>query len=108
MLKPCAFGVDVGGTAIKLGLFQTDGILLEKWQIPTRTEENGRHILPDILRSMNEKLDEKGISWTELEGVGMGVPGPVAEDGTVIRCVNLGWDVFNVPEKMRHDILLLA
>jgi len=102
MLKPCAFGIDVGGTAIKLGLFQTDGTLLEKWQIPTRTEEDGRHILPDILRSMNEKLCEKRISWTELEGVGIGVPGPVAEDGTVIRCVNLGWDVFNVPEKMRE------
>lgn len=44
-MKPYAFGVDIGGTAIKLGLFQTDGTLLEKWQLPTRTEENGAHVI---------------------------------------------------------------
>ena len=33
-MKRYAFGVDVGGTTIKLGLFSEDGTLLEKWEIP--------------------------------------------------------------------------
>ena len=40
MGKYC-IGVDVGGTSIKLGLFATEGELLEKWEIPTRKENNG-------------------------------------------------------------------
>lgn len=100
-MRPYAFGVDIGGTAIKLGLFQTDSNLLEKWSIPTRIKEKGRHILPDVIASIRSKLEERGIPWGGVEGVGIGVPGPVAEDGTVHRCINLGWDVFNIPERIR-------
>lgn len=96
-MKPYAFGVDIGGTAIKLGLFQTDGTLIEKWQIPTRTEESGWFILTDALASVREATERHAIPWGAIEGVGMGVPGPVGDDGTVFGCVNLGWDVFNVP-----------
>lgn len=101
-MKPYAFGIDIGGTAVKTGLFQTDGTLLEKWKIPTRTEENGRFVLPDALDSIQTVLERRGLSWAEIEGVGMGVPGPVGEDGMVLRCINLGWDVFSVPGKMRE------
>ena len=100
-MRPYAFGVDIGGTAIKLGLFQTTGELTEKWSIPTRIEDNGEHVLPDVIASIRAKLDERAIPWDQVEGVGMGVPGPVKEDGTVMRCINLGWDVFNIPEKIR-------
>lgn len=93
--------MDIGGTAIKLGLFQTSGELIEKWSIPTRTQDNGEYVLPDVIESVRSTLDKHGIPWEEVEGVGMGVPGPVREDGTVMRCVNLGWDVFNIPEKIR-------
>lgn len=99
-MKPYAFGVDIGGTAIKLGLFQTDGTLLEKWQIPTRTQEKGTLVLPDVLKTVGVRMEQNGITWDNLEGLGMGVPGPVGDDGTVFGCVNLGWDVFNVPEKL--------
>ena len=101
-MRPYAFGVDVGGTAIKLGFFQTDGTLVKKFQIPTRTEENGIYILPDILHAMLTTMVEQQITWDDVEGVGMGVPGPVTEDGTVLRCINLGWDVFSIPEKLRE------
>ena len=47
------FGIDVGGTSVKCGLFQTDGTLLEKWEIPTRTENGGSEILPDIAKSVD-------------------------------------------------------
>ena len=102
MMRPYAFGVDIGGTAVKLGLFTTDGELIEKWSIPTRIEDNGNNILPDVIASIRSKREERGIPWEQVEGVGMGVPGPVREDGTVMRCINLGWDVFNIPEKIRQ------
>lgn len=94
------FGVDIGGTAIKLGLFSCDGPLLEKWELPTDTRSQGEHILPDVARSMEAKLREKSIDAREVQGIGMGVPGPVAADGTVNECVNLGWGVFNIKERL--------
>lgn len=99
-MKTYAFGVDIGGTAVKLGLFTTDGKLLETWQIITRTELKGVHILDDIASTIKEKMDEKGLYAPDIEGIGMGVPGPIGPDGTVFKCVNLGWDIFNVEHKM--------
>ena len=95
-MKKYAFGADVGGTTVKMGLFETSGNLLETWEIPTVTENDGAAILPDISRTIAEKMDEKNISPDDVEGVGMGVPGPVGSDGTVFKCVNLGWGVINV------------
>lgn len=101
-MRPYAFGADVGGTTVKIGMARTDGTLLDKWQIPTRTEEHGRYILTDILDAVRERIKLNGISWQDVEGVGFGVPGPVTEDGTVIKCVNLGWDVFNLQDTVQH------
>lgn len=97
-MKKYAFGADVGGTTVKMGLFETTGNLLETWEIPTVTENQGAAILPDISRTISEKLKEKGISTDDVEGIGMGVPGPVGSDGTVFKCVNLGWEVINVEQ----------
>lgn len=99
-MKTYAFGVDIGGTAIKIGFFTTAGDLLEHWEIPTRTEEDGSYILSDITNSVNQYLEEKQISKLDVEGVGIGVPGPVGPDGTVFKCVNLGWGVFNVEQRL--------
>ena len=101
-MKAYAVGVDVGGTSVKLGLFSLEGALLDKWEIPTRTEGKGGKILPDVVRSIEEKLAEKGVSPQEVEGVGIGVPGPVDGDSTVRKCVNLGWDVFDLKARMNE------
>jgi glucokinase len=101
-MRPYAFGVDVGGTSVKLGLFSSEGILLEKWEIPTRTENNGEHVLPDIAASILSKLSERNLPFEEIEGIGIGVPGPVSADFTVNKCINLGWGVFNLKEKMNQ------
>ena len=82
-----AFGIDVGGTTVKCGLFDAEGELLEKWEIPTRTEDNGRSILPDIAQTIKDKAAEKKISKEEVLGVGIDVPGPVLEGGVVNICV---------------------
>lgn len=99
-MKKYGFGVDIGGTTIKLGLFHTDGELLDKWEIPTRKEQNGEGILPDVSAAIDEKIRERGIDSSDVQGVGVGVPGPVTPEGVVRKCVNLGWGVFNVEEAL--------
>ena len=103
MGKKC-IGIDVGGTTVKLGLFEMDGTLLEKWEIPTRKEENGTFILPDAAASVKEKLSERGLSLSDLAGAGLGLPGPVMPDGFVGVCVNLGWKNKN-PQKELSALL---
>ena len=100
-------GIDIGGTTIKIGLFykkqgQANEVaeLIEKWEIETDTSDNGCHILDDIALSINNKLDEKQISRNDILGAGVGVPGPVTKDGRVLKCINLGWDVFNIEDKL--------
>jgi glucokinase len=100
MGKKYAFGVDIGGTSVKIGLFDTDGVILEKWEIPTNTAENGKAILPDIAAAIEAKLAERKIAKSEVAGIGMGVPGPVDSRGNVLCCANLGWGTFNVEEAL--------
>ena len=92
------FGVDLGGTFVKLASFTEDGALLDKWQIPTVTENVGKQILPDIAASMDAYIREKGWKHEDIVGVGMGVPGAVDKDGIVDQCDNLGWPTQNVRE----------
>lgn len=98
-MKYC-FGVDIGGTTIKMGLFSENGDILDKWEIVTRRADGGAAVPYDIAAAIEDKLTEKGLSRSDFAGVGIGVPGPITEDGTVMKCANLGWDVFNVNEKM--------
>ena len=96
------FGVDIGGTTVKLGVFDENGNLHEKWEIPTRKEEEGKYIIPDICKSMDEYIIKEGISIDDVKGIGIGVPGPVTKEGVVLNCINLGWGVFNVEEAFKE------
>ncbi|MDD6658090.1 MAG: ROK family glucokinase [Lachnospiraceae bacterium] len=95
-----SFGVDVGGTTIKMGLFDLEGNVLDKWEIITRTENGGVNVLPDIAEAVKGKMSEKSISKEDVVGVGIGVPGPVDAKGVVHKCVNLGWGVLNINEEL--------
>ena len=90
-------GVDVGGTTVKMGMFSDTGELLDKWEIPTRRKNNGKYILSDIVDSIEEKRE---TFEGNIKGIGVGIPGPVTADGTVLKCANLGWDVFSVSNKL--------
>lgn len=91
-------GVDVGGTTVKLGFFDVEGNLLDKWEIPTRTENGGNQILPDVAASIQAKIAEKKIDKADVAGVGLGAPGPIDSQGVVYNAVNLGWGVFSIKE----------
>lgn len=105
-MKEYILGVDIGGTTVKLGLFKLQEQLLEKWEIKTRREHEGEYIIGDIVESLENKLKEKNISKENVLGLGIGVPGPVKDDGTVLKCVNLGWKVFNIVQEVNKIIKL--
>ena len=100
-MKYC-FGVDIGGTTVKLGLFTTDGEIVDKWEIKTRTENQGEAVLPDIAEALKEKLEEKKIDRDEVEGLGVGVPAPVNTEGVVQNTANLGWGYKEVKREMEE------
>ena len=112
-MEKYVFGIDLGGTTVKLGLLSVEGELLDKWEIPTNTANGGATILQDIAAALRGKLNEKGIEKDEVLGAGMGVPGAVLEDRYVKPCVNLnGWggdvagalsDLCGFPVKAAND-----
>lgn len=96
-----AFGVDIGGTTVKLGLFDKDGCVLDKWEIPTVKDNDGASILPDVAESIRGKMQEKSITKEDIVGIGVGAPGAVDDQGTLVGgAVNLGWGVFNIPKAL--------
>ena len=94
------FGVDLGGTTVKIAYFDENGTMLTKWEIPTVTSGGGSQILPDIAASIRQFIAQKTINPADIIGVGIGVPGPVNGKGIVNKCVNLGWGVFNIAEDL--------
>lgn len=101
-MKNYCFGIDVGGTTVKMGLFRIDGQVLDKWEIPTRTENGGEAILPDIAASALAKLQEKGIVKEDVAGIGIGIPGPINDQGTVPHTANLGWGYKEVTKELEE------
>ncbi len=101
-MKEYCFGIDIGGTTVKCGLFNVKGEILEKWEIPTRTENNGINILPDVAAAINDKIQERQIDRADVAGVGVGIPGPVDEDGAVICAVNLHWGYVQLEDQLER------
>ncbi len=103
-MEQVVFGVDIGGTTVKIGLFEATGTLMDKWEIPTRTEEDGKEVLPDIAKSIEAKLSEKSLSKEQVIGVGVGIPGPVDSEGIVHGAVNLGWGKIDLDDALGNLI----
>lgn len=99
MSKYC-YGVDIGGTTVKMGVFSPDGELLRKWEIPTIKDNNGAQVIPDIAAAINKDMEENNISKSDVIGVGMGAPGPIDKTGVIYKAANLGWGVINIEEQL--------
>ena len=94
------FGIDLGGTTVKIAWFDDTGNMLTKWEIPTRTQEGGKYILPDIAASIGAFIAREQVAREDILGIGIGVPGPVSHEGVVNKCINLGWGVFNISQEL--------
>ena len=99
-MKKYCFGADIGGTTVKLGLFDTEGNVLDKWEIKTHTENEGAAILPDTAAAILAKMEERKLKPEEVAGIGVGVPGPVSIDGVVPHTANLGWGYKEVTKEL--------
>lgn len=100
-MKYC-FGVDVGGTTIKLGLFTVEGELLDKWEIKTYAENEGERILPDVSETIKVKIKERKIATDDICGIGVGVPAPVDKNGAIERAANVGWQAKNIKKELEE------
>lgn len=100
-MKYC-FGVDIGGTTVKMGLFERTGAILEKWEIVTKTEDEGKAVLPDIAESIAEKINAHHLEKDDVIGIGIGVPAPVTEAGVVNGSANIGWGYKDVKKEMEE------
>ena len=100
-MKYC-FGVDVGGTTVKLGLFTVEGELLDKWEIKTYTENEGESILTDVTKAIKEKITEKKLAADEICGIGVGVPAPVDKNGAIERAANVGWKAKEIKKELEE------
>lgn len=106
-MKYC-FGVDVGGTTVKMGLFQTDSNLVEKWEIPTRKHLAEDVILSDIASAILEKIKEHDIQKEDVVGIGVGVPAAVTGGGYVKKAANLGWENKNIKKELEEFTRVLV
>ncbi|WP_352399327.1 ROK family glucokinase [Anaerotignum sp.] len=89
------FGVDIGGTSIKMGFFSRREGLVKKWEIPTRKGSEPTLLLQDISEAIELCLLEKSMHKDEIAGIGLTAPGPVTDNGLLRGTVNIGWgDVF--------------
>ena len=100
-MEKYGFGVDVGGTSCKLGLFTDSGKLMEKWEIPTDTSEQGEHIIEHVAASLERRQRERGLADEQIIGVGIDTPGIAGRDGVVRGAVNLGWEACPVQEQLK-------
>lgn len=102
-------GVDIGGTTAKIGLFSREDFpkVEARTQVKTVTEDNGGKIVPDITDAIFSLLEENTLSIDDLDGIGVGVPGPVIngdKPGTTLvnKCVNLGWGIKDVAKEVKE------
>jgi len=100
-MKYC-FGVDIGGTTVKMGLFQTDSVLVDKWEIPTRKELAEDVILSDIACAIRERLIQYQVQKDDVVGIGVGVPAAVTGEGFVKQVANLGWKEKDVKKELEE------
>ena len=94
------YGIDLGGTTVKLAFFDQEGTMLSKWEIPTDKSNQGANILPDIAAEIKSHRVQENLTADKLIGIGIGVPGPVDDQGVVNKCINLGWGVRPVASEL--------
>lgn len=104
VMKQVCFGVDIGGTAVKAGLFDAEGKLLDKWSFPTKVTGQGKDIIADVAEFIKKKVAELNLQKEEILGVGIGIPGPVKDNSDVLELANLGHGYFNIEEEMHKYV----
>ncbi|MDE6660620.1 MAG: ROK family protein [Anaeroplasmataceae bacterium] len=93
------FGIDIGGTSVKIGFFKDSFELLEQWEIPTHSNS----LFEEIAENIKAYISKKNISFEEIFGYGLGIPGMV-KNGIATRCVNLGWENVDIRQEFNKAL----
>lgn len=106
MMDKKIIGIDLGGTTIKFAILTLDGEIQQKWSIETNILDDGTHIVPDIIETINHRLGLYNMNKEDFVGIGMGTPGSVnIENGTVIGAYNLNWTTLQpVKEQIEKEV----
>ncbi|MNS16624.1 Glucokinase [compost metagenome] len=91
MSEQIYIGVDLGGTAIKVGICNEEGQLLHTYEGPTEVEKGADAVVNNIERYVRLILEQSPYDWDQLAGVGAGVAGFTnVRDGIIILAPNIG------------------
>jgi len=89
-------GVDLGGTKIYAGVFDTRLTLIGTAKVSTKADRGANSVIERIARCVLDAVDECDLTPKNIKAVGLGAPGTVdAETGRVVFAPNLKWE--NVP-----------
>lgn len=92
-------GIDIGGTAVKIGIVTNQGELLKKWEMPTDTTNKGETIVTDIWKNIQKQFEQLDPELTDIDVIGIGSPGFIdSENGIIYSSVNIGWKDFHLAE----------
>ncbi len=81
----------------------TQGIIENKWSIPTNISEKGKFIPAEISSSIRSSINKDTLK--EIEGIGIGVPGAISSDGEiVVRAVNLDWEQLPLKKMIQQEL----
>lgn len=99
---PLVIGVDLGGTQIRVGVLRGD-FVLTRVNMLTGNDATPNRIIPRIFCAIQQVLEEAGMKLNQIEGIGIGIPGPVdSSSGVVCTLPNLpGWDDLPLGEIIR-------
>ncbi|MDY0408438.1 ROK family glucokinase [Virgibacillus soli] len=102
MMEKYNLGIDIGGTAVKIGIVTIDGKIVHKWEIPTNKTEQGKHIVKEVWESISTFMHNNSIPLNTIQGMGIGAPGFVnREAGIIYEAVNIGWKNFDLAAQFK-------
>lgn len=112
-------GIDLGGTNTKIGLLDEDGNILFSTIVKTESEQGLEKTVERLANILKIQVSNLNISFEDVAGVGLGVPGPVANGRIVKFWANFPWPVnvdlaaefekhLGVPVKVDNDVNVIT
>ncbi|GAG24233.1 unnamed protein product, partial [marine sediment metagenome] len=90
-------GIDLGGTNIKIGCFDSDIKLISKTSVPTRADMGPEVAVDKMAETVEKLLADADLSLNDVTAAGIGTPGPAKySEGIIIRSTNMP-EFKNVP-----------
>ena len=98
-------GVDIGGTAIKLGVVNAQNEIICKESTPTEAALGVEHVIDNLLAATQRMLEKCHITYEDCIGMGIGCPGTIdSEKGIVEYSNNIDWENVELAKEIQQRI----